>query len=126
MFELNGDSPSLRDPIWDALLAVCGISLTASIPRSARGAYNRAVKDLKSIGATPESISAHAAAFSEKWPAVSLTPTALVRRWNECVAVAPKRYTHKTESAEIIAACRTRGIDTVGKTRSELLKKLNG
>lgn len=34
-------------------------------------------------------------------------------------------YTHETDSNVILAACKTRGIDTVGKTRQQLLSKLN-
>lgn len=86
-FTLDGEAKEKpRDPVWDALLLACGIPLTASIPKSARGAYNRAVRDLREIRATPEAIKAHADAFRRRWPAVSLTPTALVRRWNESVA----------------------------------------
>lgn len=74
-----------KDLLWEAMLGACGIPLTAAIPKSARGAYNKALADLRAIGATPESIRAHAQAFRRKWQRVSLTPTALVRRWNECV-----------------------------------------
>lgn len=35
------------------------------------------------------------------------------------------RFTTETDSTVIIAACRKRNIDTVGKTRQELLRKLN-
>lgn len=82
--KVNG-SRRPKDEIWESLLTACGIPLTATISPSARGAYNRAVKDLKSMGASPEMIAARGKAFSRKWPSVSLTPTALVRRWNESV-----------------------------------------
>lgn len=71
-----------RDEVWDALMAACRIDTTA-IPGPARGAYNRAVRELRSIDATPEQIAAKAAAFRRTWPTVSMTPTALVRRWGE-------------------------------------------
>lgn len=86
--DIAPDGAKKRDLTWDALLQACGIPLTAEIPSSARGAYNKACKDLKAIGATPEQIEAHAAAYRRKW-STELTPTALVRRWNECVA--PRR-----------------------------------
>lgn len=38
---------------------------------------------------------------------------------------AKPQFTFKTDSNEIMAACRERGIDTVGKTREQLLAKLN-
>lgn len=84
----DGKGERARDLLWESLLQACGIPLTAAIPKSARGAYNKAHQDLRSIKATPESIHAHAQAFKRKWPKVSLTPTALVRRWNECVVPA--------------------------------------
>jgi hypothetical protein len=72
-----------RDEIWDTLLDACNIDPT-NIPTSARGAYNRAVKDLRDIGATPGEIRRRAAIFRGQWRDVSLTPTALARRWSEC------------------------------------------
>lgn len=74
--------PRERDPIWDALMAACGVD-TTQIPKSSRGAYNNAVKDLKAIDATPGQITLRARRFQSKWPTASLTPTALVRRWPE-------------------------------------------
>ena len=72
------------DPIWDTLLEVCGVKAGDKITASARGAYNKSVKDLKTVGATPEEIRRRAQAFAKRW-GDKITPTALVRRWNECV-----------------------------------------
>lgn len=71
-----------QDPIWDALLAVCGVE-TGNVTRSARGAYNKSAADLRLLKATPEDIQDHAEVFRTLWPHVTLTPTALVRRWAE-------------------------------------------
>ncbi|CAB4169651.1 Helix-turn-helix domain containing protein [uncultured Caudovirales phage] len=73
----------LRDLVWDSLMMVCGIE-SSQITKSSRGAYNRAVKDLKEIGATEAQIVEHAFVFRKRWPEASLTPTALARRWAEC------------------------------------------
>ena len=75
-------APTARKPdlTWDAVMAVCGVTQVTS---SARGAYNRAVADLKSVDATPTDIGQHAQVFRTRWPDVSLTPTALARRWGE-------------------------------------------
>ena len=70
-----------RDEVWDALMLVCGVR---DVTGSARGAYNRAAKDLREVGATPQEIGARAMVYRERWPDVSLTPTALARRWGEC------------------------------------------
>lgn len=71
-----------RDLVWDALLEACGIA--GQVPASARGAYGKAVKDLREVGASPVAISARAQVFRRRWPEASLTPTALARRWAEC------------------------------------------
>jgi len=85
--------PRPRDELWEALLQACGIPLTAPLSISARGAYNRAVKSLRAMQVEPPAIYAHAQAFRQRWPQVTLTPTALERRWNECVAP-PRSLSH--------------------------------
>ncbi len=74
--------PRKQDPLWDALMAACGVD-TTQITKSSRGAYNNAVKDLKDIEATPGQVTLRARKFQQQWPTASLTPTALVRRWSE-------------------------------------------
>lgn len=76
------------DLLWEAVLAACGID-GAAITKSARGAYNRAVRDLREMGATPEDVAAKAAAWQRQWPKATLTPTALARRWSEVSERAP-------------------------------------
>lgn len=71
-----------RDPLWDAVMAACSID-TSTISASARGAYNRAVRDLRAIDATPEQVAEKAAGWRRSWSAVTMTPTALARRWSE-------------------------------------------
>lgn len=71
------------DPVWDTMLAVCGID-PAAITKSSRGAYNRAARDLRDLEATPQQIATRAFIFRRRWPEASLTPTALARRWPEC------------------------------------------
>lgn len=74
-----------RDEIWEATLTVCGLS--GSTPTSTeRGAWNRAVHDLRAVEATVEEIHRRARAFRSRWPGATLTPSALARRWNEVVA----------------------------------------
>lgn len=76
-----------RDVVWDAVMHACGVDQDA-IPKGARGAYNRAVKELKEVDATAADIMARAQVFRIRWPDASLTPTALCRRWAECGAAA--------------------------------------
>lgn len=70
------------DPLWESVMAAC--SIHGEIPPSARGAYNKAVKDLRTVGASPDDVAQRAKVYRVRWPDVSLTPTALARRWAEC------------------------------------------
>jgi len=79
-------SPSrAQDEVWDAVIGACGLT-DHSPTASERGAWNRAVKEMKAAGATPAEISRRARAYRKAWPGVSLTPQALARHWSECVA----------------------------------------
>lgn len=74
-----------RDELWEAVITGCGLSGTTPT-KSERGAWNKAVADLRAAGATPLEVFDRCAAYRDRWPNVSLTPTALARRWNECMA----------------------------------------
>jgi len=105
------------DEIWDAVLEVCNVDSTA-IPTSARGAYNRAVADLKAVKATAPEIRRRAAIFRGQWRDASLTPTALARRWAECerpvtTGPAPSR------NGQILAAAMERAAEA-GITRKAI------
>jgi hypothetical protein len=63
-------------------MVACGVD-TTQITKSSRGAYNSAVKDLREVEATPAHVTLRARRFRQQWPGVTLTPTALVRRWGE-------------------------------------------
>lgn len=90
-------TPRAKDELWDAVMEVCG--LTDRTPtKSERGGWNKAVKELRDIGATAADIHARAKAYRKNWPNVSLTPNALARRWNECAPSAPKKtQTHTVD-----------------------------
>ena len=72
-----------KDPIWDALMAVCGVD-PSQVTSQARGRYNTAAKAIRDVGATPEAIAARGLVFRQRWPEASLTPSALASRWGEC------------------------------------------
>lgn len=99
--------PRKPDEIWDALLEACHVE-PSSVTASSRGAYNKAVADLKAVDATPEEIRRRAAIFRGQWRDVSLTPTALARRWAECerpfIASAPQTQTARQLDAAMIRA----------------------
>lgn len=92
-------STRTRDVVWESLLTVCGVDPFASITRSARGAYNRAVADLRDAGAEPDEVLRRAAIFRATWPDVRMTPTALARRWHEVEQIVPTGPAHRLRQA---------------------------
>lgn len=72
--------PRKPDPIWDAVMAVCGIT-TAEVPASKRGAYGRAIKELKAVGATVNDIHSRAFRYRSEFRGATLTPNGLVNQW---------------------------------------------
>lgn len=68
-----------RDPIWDVLAAGFGDPATSS----ERGKRNRAVKELRDAGATPDQIIRRADAWPHHFPGATLTDTALVKHWTQ-------------------------------------------
>jgi hypothetical protein len=79
-------TPAVRatvvDPLWDAVMAACGVD--GQPTPSARGAYNRAVADLRSVGADPDDVTHRASNYRARFPDAALTPPALARHWAEC------------------------------------------
>lgn len=72
-----------RNPLWDALLSVCGVN-PDNVNSSEASRYGRMVKLLNESNATPEDIKQRAMVYKQKFPKATLTPTALVNRWSEC------------------------------------------
>lgn len=72
-----------RNPIWDALLVVCGVDPN-NVNSSEASRYGRMVRILNESNATPEEIQLRADVYRRKFPNATLTPTALVNRWSEC------------------------------------------
>ncbi|MDA8210205.1 MAG: hypothetical protein M0Z92_14560 [Actinomycetota bacterium] len=70
------------DPLWDALIEACEID-ASRITKSARGAYNKAVSELRALGATPEEVAVAAEILRRTWKEGQITPTVLARRWPE-------------------------------------------
>jgi hypothetical protein len=70
-----------KDELFEAVASECGISLTG-MTRSARGQLNKAVKELREVGATEAQVKAKAKAYRQQYPNATLTPTALVKHWS--------------------------------------------
>lgn len=69
-----------RDPLWDALIEACGFTHVTPTPTE-RGAWNKALKEIRDSGGTPDLVHERARAYRTTWPKVRLTPTALARHW---------------------------------------------
>lgn len=77
------------DPLFDALLLALGIKIE-DLTSSARGAINKALKDLREVGATPTEVRARAQRYKQLYPTWgALTASALAKHWPSlAVAVA--------------------------------------
>jgi len=102
-----------RDLLWEAVLDVCGVD-PAALTSAFRGGANRAVKELRDAGATPEQVRDRAAEYRRRFDTAALTPTALAKHWPTLAAPAhlrePKRYGRGLTASEAFrqaAAART-------------------
>lgn len=80
-------TPSGGDPLWESVLAACGVD-PGDVTASSRGAYAKAVADLRQVHADPAEVERRAAGYRSRWPQASLTPSALARHWAECAPAA--------------------------------------
>lgn len=72
------------DQIFDALCTATGIDYH-QLTTLGRGPLNRAVKELRAVGATPDQIEARAKQWARKFPNATLTPCALAKHWASLV-----------------------------------------
>lgn len=72
--------PRKPDEVWDAVIEACGLDVS-QLTKSARGATNRAVKELRDVGASPDGIKARAQVHRRRWPNAELTPTSLAKNY---------------------------------------------
>lgn len=97
-----------RDLAWEALMAGCDIT-DEQLTEAARKPYNGALANITKAnpGLDREQLAAEiavrCAAFKRQWPNVTLTPTALARRWSE---LRVKRSVRRASSAEDTAAAQ--------------------
>lgn len=79
-------APRPKDELWETILRVCGID-GQTLTGSERGRINKALKELREVGATPQELEGRAAAYKTKFPDAAITPTALTGNWS---ALTPK------------------------------------
>ncbi len=92
--------PKLRiDEIFDAVCEVTHRDST-QMTKSARGSTNRAVSELKAVGASPGEIRSRAAVYRQKFPNIDLSPAALSKHWDSLIPPAPRYLSVQKPTAE--------------------------
>jgi len=79
-----------KDNLFETVANACGINLT-NLTRSSRGQLNKAVKELREVGATEQDVQAKAKAYRTQYPNAALTPTALVKHWSSFADIEKKQ-----------------------------------
>ena len=73
-----------KDELFEAVATACGIDWT-NLTQTGRGPINKAVKELRDIGVTPDQVGGRAAAYKKTYPDAPLTPMALTKHWASLV-----------------------------------------
>jgi hypothetical protein len=84
--KLNPTGDRKQDVLFDAVCEVCGHD-PSRLTGSERGRINRALKDLRSVGATPEQVRAAAGRWRATYPNATLTANALAVHWSKLTAI---------------------------------------
>ena len=69
-----------RDLLFEQVCWACGIEYK-QLTTSGRGGLNKAVSELRLVGATPGDVTSRALNYKLRYPDTSLTPTALAKHW---------------------------------------------
>lgn len=69
------------DRLFEAVCEVCGIDWEHELTASMRGPVNKAVKNVREVGATPEEVRVRAERYKDKFEHAALTPSALAKNW---------------------------------------------
>ncbi|HEY7823045.1 MAG TPA: helix-turn-helix domain-containing protein [Acidimicrobiia bacterium] len=79
-----------KDELFESIATACGISLQG-MTRTARGQLNKATKELREVGATPDQVAAKSKAYRQQYPNATLTPTALIKHWSSFAELEKKQ-----------------------------------
>lgn len=88
-----------RDLLWEAMEYVMGHSPTT---KTERGRWNKAVKELREVGATPDDLVLRATSYRRRWPDIDMTPTGIVANWD--LLATAQQGTVTTRLAQLRAA----------------------
>ena len=92
--------PRKKDELFEAIAAACGIDIK-QLTGTSRGQLNKATKELRDIGATPDQVDGKAKAYRAQYENASLTPVALVKHWPSLVS----RQEAKQQPADVCPDC---------------------
>lgn len=74
-------STSRSDPLFEVVCEVCGIDWRRPMPDTERGRVNRAVRELRTLDATPDQVRVIAGEFRRAYDGADLTPQAITGNW---------------------------------------------
>lgn len=78
------------DPLRCAVMAVCGLD-EARLTSVSLAVLNKALKDLRQVGAQDEQVWAAAEAYRAKFPRATLTASALAKHWPQLASADPPK-----------------------------------
>jgi len=85
------------DLLFESIIEVCHIDATRLTP-SARGSINRAVKELREVGADPEMVLKAADEYRQRYATLTLTPPALAKHFPALMVVQKNTVAPKPKS----------------------------
>jgi hypothetical protein len=97
------------DPLFESVLEVCYLDATRLTP-SARGSINRAVKELREVGADSEMVLRAADEYRQRYATLTLTPPALAKHFPSLMVKTKNTVAAKPKNDERhCSACRGTG-----------------
>ena len=89
-----------QDPLFEAVAESCGLDWRTDLTPTARGALNKAVAEIRSVGASPDDVRIRSTNYQSHFPDAVLTPSALAKHWP---ALAKPKAPDDRRHAEILA-----------------------
>ena len=111
-----------RDPLWDTWCQFCYGTTDPELTESERGRINRSLRELRSIGATPESMRQRIDWWRKNWR-VQVTIRGLAYNWHSLNIPIPENI-RDMDNSELIRKAVELQVSTVGKSRLQLIREL--
>jgi hypothetical protein len=122
---LASASPPPVDNLRAAMIDACGWDPEEKLTSSSTGWLNKALLELRTIGATPEQIHQRSAQYRIIFPKSKLTPTALAKHWAELRSDWEQRVEIRdAANGTVEEECRRLGAESAHKDRAWLEDRL--